>query len=121
LDLFVRVCHQHNHFPPILSKRRKHILYEELNLFRIVSDFNDFLELFEANVTLGFSEILSHNFSEYFLFESFWHVERMRIRFENLHGQLVNKFEILLPVAGNTVDLKYCKVDEVSFHSNCFR
>jgi hypothetical protein len=75
LYLFTVVSHEHEHVPAIITKVRKYILDEELKLFRIVSELDDFLELFEGDVAVGLGEILSHDFAEYFLFEGFGDVD----------------------------------------------
>ena len=84
LNSLVLVCHEHDHFLPILSKGWKDILYVELNFLWIICDFDNLLELFEANIALGFHEILSHHSLENLLFQAFWGINWMSESFENL-------------------------------------
>jgi hypothetical protein len=75
LHLFTVVSHKHKHVPAIITKVCEYILDKELKLLRIVSELNDFLELFESDIALGLGEIFSHDFAEYFLFEGFGDVD----------------------------------------------
>jgi hypothetical protein len=75
LHLFTVVGHEHKHIPTIITKVREYILYKELKLLRVISELNDFLELFESDIALGLGEIFTHDFAEYFLFEGFGDVD----------------------------------------------